>query len=283
MKQVVELAEQEQVILGAFVRPFEVMLNPGNVELDAFEYAHNRKIFVGDFDGKPAASMRRILRESGFEGGFDDAGKGSKDWNQYHQIGMGLFDCFHVYIPKSVDETTRIEFIDNYFIGTEFPVLKLSSLLADKFDHVLDIDSQYAHYKLRGKDAFLRISAIGNHAIFKNWFLRISVLSGNDSEFALQELQQLAEIAQCALIGITTPTPPESRFNYYKDVYEQVLRANGFEQDCPLEVLGVECSGSTAFQLLWMPSTIDENIAKAVKILSESWAEIEARKVGVSA
>ena len=37
MKQVVDLAETEQVILGAFVKPFENMRNPGRIDLLAME------------------------------------------------------------------------------------------------------------------------------------------------------------------------------------------------------------------------------------------------------
>lgn len=115
LKQIVELAESEGVILGAYTRPFEIKHPRKTIEQAVTQYSTDFKYFIDDWDGSKATAMRNMLKGCGFESGFDCQTK----HNRYNLFWT--FHNMHCYVPLSLEPEQRQAFYDNYCIDTQRP------------------------------------------------------------------------------------------------------------------------------------------------------------------
>jgi GNAT superfamily N-acetyltransferase len=261
LNQIVVLAESEGEVLGAYTRPFEIKHPRKTIEQAVLQYTNDFKYFIDDWDGSKAKSIRKILKETGFESGFDCQTKHDR-YNLFW-----TFHNLHCCVPMSLAPEQRQEFYDNYSIDTQRPSMMLLSKMCKHFDLVGD-----STYKLPGRDAFVKISGVSDNAIFSSSVVRIAFVSGKDAQMALTELQVLAQKCGCSLVGVVTPTPPPKRFKFRKNEYRQLLENNGFDRHCPDAVLGDDCCGYSDFQIIWLPSTVDPNLELVVKLLTKQQA-----------
>jgi GNAT superfamily N-acetyltransferase len=249
LSTLVELAEENEVALAGWIRPFEVMVVPGFIEGAAKGFLAARVVYPDDFLGERSAKMRRLLRNAGFEYGFDY--HKDHERSHYEQVSSSLCDYLHIYVPKSLSDFDR-QRIDKYRIDTTFPSLKMASLVSERFQCMVE-----SVYTVKGKDAFFQIGALWDTNMFTYSFLRIRFLSGKDSVEALKEIQATAFDARCGLIAVTPQQEPIERFGYDIEAYRQALiecdfvpeTTPVFLEDWPYD-----------FRYYWLPDSIDESI-----------------------